>query len=212
MGNRHKRAIRITLITAVLALIPVAYLGYLYSKDLTGEFGDLGSVPEFFFNFENRSGGFTHFDTHRQVTVAAILGTSCATDCSAQSSAMNGLHMWVQENLTEQNHDIPTPLPIRFVAMGEALPKDLPQGWDGVLVEDKKQYLAPSAPVDQPSFVVIDDAGRYRAQLVMDEPLTQEKLHRLLGKINSHQFLIHYLVKQTLMWEKAKKGGYNPES
>lgn len=209
MGHRHKRALRITLITAILMLMPIGYLAYLYHDDLTGEFGDLGAVPEFYLNFENRSGGFTHFDTQRQITVAAILGTSCATDCVAQITAMSHLWQWAQDNLTEKYHDVPTPLPIRFVAMGESLPQALPKGWDGVLVQDAKQYLVPPTvrgSASSPSFVVIDDVGRYRAQLAMEDVLTQEKMQRLLTKINTHQFLIHYLVKQTLMWEKAKKG------
>lgn len=211
MGSRHKRAIRITLIAAVFMLMPVGYLAYLYNDDITGEFGNLGSVPEFYINFENRSGGFTHFDTQRQITVAAILGTACAADCTAQTTAMTRLWQWTQDNLTEQYHDVPTPMPIRFVAMGESLPEALPQGWDAVLVQDAKQYLVPANPLSRPSFVVIDDAGRYRAQLGMEDDLMQEKMQRLLTKINTHQFLIHYLVKQTLMWEKAKKGELGSE-
>lgn len=206
MSSKHKKAIRVTIIVALLMLLPLGYLGYLYKQDLTGEFGDLGSVPEFYLNFANRSGGFTHFDTQRQITVAAILGQACTIDCKNQTEAMADLYRWVQENLTEKHHDVPTPLPIRFVTMAEALPTEIPEGWDAVHVEDIKQYLMPEETLAAPSFVVIDDAGRYRAQLNMTEPLTQEKMHRLLTKINSHQFLIHYLVKQTLMWEKAKKG------
>ncbi len=206
MSSKHKKAIRVTVITALIMLLPLGYLGYLYKRDLTGEFGDMGTVPEFYLNFENRSGGFTHFDTQRQITVAAILGQSCATDCQAQTSAMADLYRWVQENLTEKYHDVPTPLPIRFVTMAEALPAAAPEGWDTVHVQDPRQYLVPGEAMAAPSFVVIDDAGRYRAQLDMTEPMTREKMHRLLTKINSHQFLIHYLVKQSLMWEKAKKG------
>lgn len=203
MNKRHRKALGWTLFTALLAAGPIWYLANLHKNDVTADMGELGMAEEFFFTFTNKAGGFTHHDTRRQVTVIAVLPEACAEGCPEVKDKLASIVGYVKQHLTSQHKDVATPLPTRFLTMARFPGEQFAEGWDHVVLTPEEQPLLPPG-VTEAGLVVLDDASRYRAHIRYDDPQGDEKMQRLLAKITSHQYLVHYLVKQTLMWEKAK--------
>jgi hypothetical protein len=208
MQNNRKRALRVTLLVAFIAAIPLSYFAYLSFTTPALEVKNLGVVPQFSLHFSNNPIGMTHFDTERHPTVIAIVRDLCETGCESFARKMVDLEHWVEKHIKQDLPNVKDPSKIRLIAMGEGpeFLRQMPAGWDLATAGDQQPYLIPPSFTDDksPAFVVIDDSSFFRAYLPEQEDRLMDNLKVLITRITSHQYLMHYVAQQALMWQKAR--------
>lgn len=208
MQKKQKRALQATILVALFAALPLVYFAYLTFTTPALEVRSLGVVPEFALSFSNNPVGMTHYDAERHPTVVAIVGDQCERGCGEMSQYLSTLASWVNESIRKDLPNVKDPSKIRLIAMGEGsqFESSMPPEWDLVNVNNGGEYLLPPAwsGNHSPAFVVIDDSGFYRAYLPLSEPRLLENLKVLITRITSHQYLMHYVAQQALMWEKSR--------
>lgn len=220
MNERHKRALKRTLIVFALCAFPLWFFLRHQLQAVEPDTQGFGRIPKFTLTFANQPAGFTHFDTKEQLTVVAVLKDSCTSknhgdaSCTETMQFLKKLKTWADEEL--RIHGTPKvamPLPLRFVIQTTEAIDSLPQDWAIVQMEDPTDpYLVPATKQDAPvpALVLIDDSGFYRAY----EPIRPEAMdivQRELSRMSSHQYLLHYVTAQTLMWEKNSPHRRNKE-
>ena len=206
---RHLKAARATLLVALVCFIPVFILWKVHVEDITEDWKSLGRVPDFSVALAENQQVFTQYDLKNHLTVFATFGTDCKEGCEAQArDIMAQLASWSRENLTEKNKDIPTPNPVRFIHLtdsGDVVPV---KGWEKAIEHGNSDFFIPTTERQtegaMASLVIVDDDGYYRSLIPFDDSLGLEKAKRELSKLTSRQFLLKYLVHQTLMWERAR--------
>jgi|GEM_PF-5875895 hypothetical protein len=207
MNARHKRAlIRTGLIFAVCAY-PLWFFLKQQTANLEAEIDGFGIVPEFTLNFANQAIGMTHYDTHKHLTVVAVLKESCPESCPETQQFLAQFKAWADDELRMKTEKkVSQPNPIRFVIQTATAFEHLPQDWSIVAMESGDPYLVPErkAQAEVPAIVLIDDAGFYRAYAPLSDPQSPAILKRELSRMISEQYLIHYVSEQNLMWEKYR--------
>lgn len=205
MNQRHKRALRRTLVVFGLCLFPLWFFIKHQIQDVEPEIQGFGRIPKFTLTFANQPAGFTHFDTKDQLTVVAVVKDSCPQSCPETVKFLSELKSWADNELRLRGEPkVKMPMPIRFVIQTAGPIEPLPQDWAIVAMEDPADpYLVPEKKQDAavPAVVLIDDGGYFRAYENL-KPEANEILRRELSRMISQQYLFHYVTAQTLMWEK----------
>ena len=109
--------------------------------------------------------------------------------------------------LEGKEKDSNTPRKARFIIQATEGIENLPGDWDHAdMSVEGTPYLVPEVKMASgkvPAMVLVDDAGFYRGYVPFDDPQFHDKLTVELSRIVSHQYLLHYVTRQTLMWRKA---------
>ncbi len=206
MNTRHKRALRATLIVALVCAGPMWFFYRESRKSVVPDVKRFGMVPDFVLNFVNQPVGLTSFDTQKHITLVAVLKDSCAQDCPETVKFLQQLKTWADAELRLHSAKITQPQPIRFVIQTQGATETLPQDWSIASMADDDVYLVPEPKKDAPvpAVVLIDDSGFYRAYQPLAEAGAETLLKQELTRMITQQYLLHYVAEQTLMWEKSK--------
>ena len=204
--NKHKKAIKVTLLTLLVSAVPLAYLGWMHHKNIVLDVTEFGVVPDFALMFHNNPKGMTHVDTEHHSTVIVATKDSCAQGCPQLVETMTWIKNYYKENLKGDVSDPNTPMAVRFIIQADSGLSHLPSDWDQAIMDENTPLLVPDVKKDGefPAFVLIDDGSFYRGFVPLSDPQLKEKLTRELTRMTSSQFLMHYVTKQTLMWKKVK--------
>ncbi len=207
MSNKHKRALFITVIVGAICAAPIYYLWKLNNLDRETLMSDLGSVPEFAYATSDGQSSFTHYDTFKRVTLLTLVNSGCQSSCLSDTlSALKSLKEWADAHLVNKNKNDSKPQEINFVVMTRTPAMEtLAAGIKHVFLEPTEDFFIPGENADDQSlFVIISQEGRFKAVLPALAKDTPQKSQRLLAKLTSDNYLLHYLTLQNLMWEKAK--------
>ncbi|SMF21725.1 hypothetical protein [Pseudobacteriovorax antillogorgiicola] len=206
MKSRHSKALKVSLLVLVLGSLPILYLAKQYQENVVLDVTKFGVVPNFQMMFENNPKGMTHFDTERHSTVVLLTEDGCQATCPELVTQMQQIRDYYDQNLKGDVTDPNTPLSVRFVVQSKGGYEGFPSDWDHALMDEETAFLVPDVKKDGPfpAFVLIDDASFYRGFVPSNDPMLLEKLSTELTRMTSSQFLMHYVTKQTLMWNKVK--------
>jgi hypothetical protein len=215
MNRKHRKAAKVAAIVGGIGLIPLLVLAYFYSTNIEVDADGLGVVPDFAYTFTNHSVGITHYDTERYPLVVAVLKDVCQPEmeakapvvsCEQAMSQLREIQDWVESHIKVQLVNVKNPHPLRLVAMSQGVVDAVPEGWNRVALQSGQRDLVPESrqQADYPAIVLIDDSSFFRAYVPFDDPRFFAKVTRELTRIVSHQYLMHYVTQQTLMWEKAR--------
>ncbi|MFW7377606.1 MAG: hypothetical protein ACOH5I_02205 [Oligoflexus sp.] len=215
MDQKRKKALKVAGFTGFIVALPLFYLAYLYATNLKVDVTGMGIVPEFAYTFVNDPVGITQYDTEQYPMVVAILKDSCdvknegdafSSACQRMLEQMRNFEEWSAKHIEIGQRFVANPRKLRLIAMLEGQLPPISDRWSVAQLEEGMPYLVPENRRDAevPAFVLIDDSSFFRGYILSSHERAEEKLMRELSRIVSHQYLMHYVTQQTLMWEKAK--------
>ena len=189
--EKHQKALKYTLLIAILLAIPMGYLIYLYSNDHVVSTEGMGRVEDYQYYFDNQQGGITTKDSERFIFLIGLLKDNCEKkNCEKEMMQLNNMKAWAEKALTERVGDIGNPPGIKYILMSSSSLK-VDKSW-GVITPSKDQdYLVPKNHENSevPAYVLIDDYGFYRAYLPLSAEDSDDKVKKELTKMISNQFL-----------------------
>lgn len=214
MQQRTKKALMVSSLIGLISAIPLFYLAYLYKTQVEVDVEGMGVVPDFAYTFMNNPIGITHHDTEQYPMVVAILKDACdqeeeqqvSESCELMLSQMRTVEEWMTQHITVGQPHVANPRKLRLIAMAEGRLPEVSDNWSLAQIRPGQPYLVPENRKDAeyPAFVLIDDASFFRGYIPSSSPNALEKVRREVTRIVSHQYLMHYVTQQTLMWEKAR--------
>jgi len=206
--RKHLRAARFTAIIAAFTIPPVYWLAYLYANDVTKDLRDDGPVPAFTFVTDDGQSVFSKNETFRRVSLLTSVPQACQAACQVQvRERLMTLVTWSAKHLRNDNKHDPKPQDIGFIVFSQKPLAPLPPPVQHISLAAHEKFLLPATSTvdpNQPLFTVISQESHFRAVLPALADDTDEKLRRLLAKLTSQTYLLHYLTMQNLMWKKAK--------
>lgn len=205
--DKHKKAIKITLIAALICIIPFYFLYYVSSNYGGSEHTKDLESPSFLMPEQN-GGYFTNHSLIGKVTLLVYLPSNCA-DCQGFLEGVIETYNWSKEALKKLEY-----FEESDVELQRALINDSPaiqttlEGWLELSEssEAKKDLLAISNICQIPfeaSAIIFDRAGRIKA-CVPYKSFKFSDIKRILSKVMFNSSMDEYLSERTFFGPRKK--------
>ena len=212
--RRKIKAALMALMTLAVLAGPIVWIFLTSNKLKSKDVRDFGAVPEFSYVANQGKSAFLHFDTIRRVTLLLNLMPGAGEEGAKLALARwSKIKSWADLHLENPNPNDAKPQHINFVLMRSensieaTVPLDVAATTEILLNEDEK-FLFPSSVEAKKSsiheyWVVISQEGRFVACIPGNTHNLDDLLQRVLVRLTSETYLMHYLTLQSLTWRKA---------